>query len=103
MRVDPDGIEADEARVVLDAEGLIVAPGFIDQHAHVQLSIRNHPLAENFLRQGITTLVASLHSGDQPYPLAEHMASLKVTIYPQCQLFRGPHLGAQDGNGIRRS
>ena len=54
VRVDPDGIEADEARVVLDAEGLIVAPGFIDQHAHVQLSIRNHPLAENFLRQGIT-------------------------------------------------
>ena len=55
VRVDPDGIEADEARVVLDAEGLIVAPGFIDQHAHVQLSIRNHPLAENFLRQGITS------------------------------------------------
>ena len=54
VRVDPDGIEADEARVVLDTEGLIVAPGFIDQHAHVQLSIRNHPLAENFLRQGIT-------------------------------------------------
>ena len=54
VRVDPDGIEADEARVVLDAEGLIVAPGFIDQHAHVQLSIRNHPLAKNFLRQGIT-------------------------------------------------
>ena len=87
VRVDPDGIEADEARVVLDAEGLIVAPGFIDQHAHVQLSIRNHPLAENFLRQGITTLVASLHSGDQPYPLAEHMASLKVT--PNVGFFAG--------------
>jgi len=30
VRLDPDGIEADGARVVLDAEGLIVAPGFID-------------------------------------------------------------------------
>ena len=61
-----NGISGDNAALVLDADGLIVAPGFIDQHAHVQLSIREHPIAENFLRQGITTLVASLHSGDHP-------------------------------------
>ena len=53
---------------MLDAEGLVVAPGFIDQHAHVQTSLHEHPLAENFLRQGITTIVASLHSGEPALP-----------------------------------
>ena len=87
---------ADEAREVLDAEGLIVTPGFIDNHAHIQSSIRERPLAENFLRQGITTILASLHSGDQPWPLDQFMASLEGG--PQCGVLRRPHLGAETGS-----
>ena len=86
-RIAPDGINADEAREVLDAEGLIVTPGFIDNHAHIQSSIRERPLAENFLRQGITTMLASLHSGDQPWPLDQFMASLEVA--PNVGFFAG--------------
>ena len=86
-RIARDGIAADEAREVLDAEGLIVTPGFIDNHAHIQSSIRERPLAENFLRQGITTILASLHSGDQPWPLDRHMASLEVA--PNVGFFAG--------------
>ncbi len=86
-RIARDGIAAAEAREVLDAEGLIVAPGFIDNHAHIQSSIRERPLAENFLRQGITTILASLHSGDQPWPLDQHMASLEVA--PNVGFFAG--------------
>ena len=86
-RIAPDGINADEAREVLDAEGLIVTPGFIDNHAHIQSSIRERPLAENFLRQGITTILASLHSGDQPWPLDQFMASLDVA--PNVGFFAG--------------
>ncbi len=86
-RIARDGIAAGEAREVLDAEGLIVSPGFIDNHAHIQSSIRERPLAENFLRQGITTILASLHSGDQPWPLDQFMASLEVA--PNVGFFAG--------------
>jgi N-acyl-D-amino-acid deacylase len=81
------GIPPGQARQVLAADGLIVAPGFIDHHAHIQTTIHQHPLAENFTRQGITTILASLHSGEQPYPLREYMAALKVA--PNVGFFAG--------------
>jgi N-acyl-D-amino-acid deacylase len=87
VRIDREGIPAERAAEVLDAEGLVVAPGFIDSHAHVQTTIHKHPLAENFLRQGITTILASLHSGDQPYPLRDYMARLEVA--PNVGFFAG--------------
>jgi len=88
VRVDrAGGIDPGRATTVLDAEGLLVTPGFIDHHAHVQTTIHERPLAENFLRQGITTIVASLHGGDQPWPLAEYMASLEVA--PNVGFFAG--------------
>jgi N-acyl-D-aspartate/D-glutamate deacylase len=87
VRVSREPIDADRASTVVDADGLIVAPGFIDQHAHIQTTIHLHPLAENFLRQGITTILASLHSGDQPYPLEEYMDSLRVA--PNVGFFAG--------------
>ena len=87
VRVDREGISADEARVVLEADGMVVAPGFVDNHAHIQTTIHLRPLAENFLRQGITTIVASLHSGDQPWPLDDYIASLEVA--PNVGFFAG--------------
>jgi N-acyl-D-aspartate/D-glutamate deacylase len=86
-RVDPNGIAASLAKEVLEAKGLVVAPGFIDMHAHIQTTIHEYPLAENFTRQGITTLMASLHSGDQPWPLEDYMASLDVA--PNVGFFAG--------------
>ena len=74
-------------RYVLDAEGLVVAPGFIDNHAHISTDIHEYPLAENFLRQGITSIVASLHSGDQPYPLKQYADSLDIA--PNVAFFTG--------------
>ncbi|QUW04722.1 D-aminoacylase [Chloracidobacterium validum] len=44
------------ARVVVDAKDRILAPGFIDVHAHVE-DIFSYPDAENFIRMGVTTLV----------------------------------------------
>lgn len=66
-----------QAHRVIDARGLIIAPGFIDPHAHIT-AIDSHPVAENFLRQGITTIVNSLHSLDQPYPLGPFLDGLRV-------------------------
>ena len=82
-----NNIEPNSARQVVEANGLIVAPGFIDHHAHIQTTIHQHPLAENFTRQGITTILASLHSGDQPWPLDKYMSELKVA--PNIGFFAG--------------
>jgi N-acyl-D-amino-acid deacylase len=47
------------AKLVIDARNLIVAPGFIDVHTHVEPNIPSAGAfhADNFLRQGVTTLI----------------------------------------------
>ncbi len=45
-----------KAKETVDAQGMIVAPGFIDVHSHAE-NIDELPLAENFLRMGVTTVV----------------------------------------------
>ena len=50
---DLSGVDAD---TVLDVEGKIVAPGFIDVHTHAE-NIVERPAAENFVRMGVTTLI----------------------------------------------
>jgi N-acyl-D-amino-acid deacylase len=42
---------------VIDASGLVVAPGFIDVHTHAD-DLAGKPRAENYLRMGVTTVVA---------------------------------------------
>ena len=44
-------------RIEINAAGLIVAPGFIDVHTHAD-EVATRPLAENFVRMGVTTVVA---------------------------------------------
>src|SRR5262249_11448204 len=46
--------EADAARVI-DAAGLVVAPGFIDPHTHAEGALLTDPGHPMGLRQGITT------------------------------------------------
>ncbi len=47
-------IEAKSLRTI-DAEGLVVTPGFIDIHSHTDIGLLVNPLAESKIRQGITT------------------------------------------------
>jgi N-acyl-D-amino-acid deacylase len=48
---------AEESKRVVDAKGLVVAPGFIDMHSHSDLSPLINPRTESKVRQGITTEV----------------------------------------------
>jgi N-acyl-D-amino-acid deacylase len=47
---------------VLDATGLIVAPGFIDIHSHSDFFYEQCPSAESKIRQGVTTEVVGMCS-----------------------------------------
>ena len=41
----------------IDATGLIVAPGFIDVHTHIENDEVKNPLATNFIMDGVTTVI----------------------------------------------
>lgn len=61
------GIEQDAERII-QAQGLHVAPGFIDPHTHSDLTLLANPRAESKIRQGITTEVLG-NCGISPAPL----------------------------------
>ncbi len=45
------------ARRILDAQGLIIAPGFIDVHTHIEDDEVKNPFATNFIADGVTTVI----------------------------------------------
>jgi len=59
-----------QAPKVINAEGLYVTPGFIDIHTHADRGIVETPTANNYLLQGVTTVVGGNCGGHQ-YPLSE--------------------------------
>lgn len=61
---------------VLQVDGLCIAPGFVDVHAHVDADIVREPLCANFLRMGVTTLITG-NCGGSVKDLAPHLARLE--------------------------
>ena len=59
-----------QARKILDAEGCIVAPGFIDSHAHSDTTFLLDGSSASKLYQGITTEVSG-QCGGSPFPALE--------------------------------
>jgi len=51
----------------IDANGLIVSPGFVDIHSHGESGLENHPRAENLVKQGVTLFVGG-QCGSSPAP-----------------------------------
>jgi N-acyl-D-amino-acid deacylase len=75
-RVAHEGIAAGGGDVEIDATGLVVAPGFIDLHGHLDPLLRL-PHAESHVRQGVTTALGG-PDGTAPLPLAPYLDSAEV-------------------------
>ena len=64
------GEQAGDARELVDAGGLALAPGFIDIHAHTDAWLLINPHAESKALQGVTTEVGG-NCGLSPGPITE--------------------------------
>ena len=71
--VSRERIPASRARRVIDATGKVVAPGFVDLHAHLD-PLAELPGMESAVRQGVTTAVGG-PDGGSPWPLASYLAA----------------------------
>ena len=65
------------AKLVIDAAGLAVAPGFIDLHAHLD-PILELPGCESHIRQGVTTALGGPDGGG-PWPFDSYLDTLQKT------------------------
>ncbi|MDA1013926.1 MAG: D-aminoacylase [Planctomycetota bacterium] len=76
-------------RRVIDARNRIVCPGFIDLHSHADRGLLRHPAAENYIRQGVTTLVCG-NCGSSPTDFQAYFASIrKIGIAPNLVMLVG--------------
>ncbi len=83
-----------EAKSIIDAQGMVVAPGFIDLHAHLE-PIFELSDCESHIRQGVTTSLGG-PDGRGPIPFGVFVDSLK-------QLGVGMNVGFLVGhNSVRR-
>jgi N-acyl-D-amino-acid deacylase len=64
-------------KMVIEADGLVAAPGFIDIHSHTDLTIFEHPLAESKILQGVTTEVIG-NCGIGAFPVIQERKSVLI-------------------------
>ncbi|MEQ8819252.1 MAG: D-aminoacylase [Sumerlaeia bacterium] len=69
----PDSATADT--VVHAGKTLVLAPGFIDVHTHIDSDVYDRPLAENFTRNGVTTAVTG-NCGYSEKDMAEYFDNM---------------------------
>lgn len=70
-------VEPGAADHVIDAAGLVVAPGFIDIHNHSTSSLATSRSAASQVSQGITTLIVG-QDGGSPLPVAPYLEARRA-------------------------
>src|SRR6185436_13740001 len=74
VRVSTTPIRGTDIKRVIDATGLIVAPGFIDLHAHLD-PLLAMPDAQSAVRQGVTLALGGPDGGG-PYPFGAYLTEV---------------------------
>jgi N-acyl-D-amino-acid deacylase len=64
------------AERTIDAAGRVAAPGFIDVHTHIEGVVEKVPRADNFLRDGVTSVVTG-NCGGSKVKVAEWFTALE--------------------------
>ena len=73
----------------IDATGLVIAPGFIDMHTHSERKSLDFPTVENYLQQGVTTMVGG-NCGSSPWPMSTFISDTEAKgIGPNLALLVG--------------
>ena len=86
---------AGTARRTIALDGQVLAPGFIDIHTHARRGIFDVPTADNYVRQGVTTVMEG-PDGSSPLPIATFLADLD-------RLPKSLNIGTFIGQGSVRS
>jgi N-acyl-D-amino-acid deacylase len=74
---------------VIDAKGMVVAPGFIDIHNHSERGFASDPSAKSQTLQGITTIAVG-PDGSSPWPIGEYLGRYeKQRLAPNIIAFVG--------------
>lgn len=73
---------------IIDARGLVLAPGFIDIHNHSESGLLREGTASNQVSQGITTILVG-PDGGSPWPIADYLAKLDGKIAVNVGAFIG--------------
>ena len=93
-------LSASKSVHIINAESLIVSPGFIDSHTHAIRGIFDVPTAESSLLQGVTTLTDG-NDGTSPFPIKEHYQKIENTrISPNWAVFVGQGTIRQEVMGL---
>ena len=77
------------ATKIVDARGKVLAPGFIDIHVHARETLFKVPTADNYVRQGVTTLIEG-PDGASPLPIGSFLERVAAAhVVPNFGLFVG--------------
>ncbi len=69
-------LSRDKADSILDATGLVVAPGFIDVHTHIEGDEKVTPTAGSFIYDGVTTVITG-NCGASDVDVQRYLATVK--------------------------
>lgn len=68
---------ASAAKRVIDVKGSVVSPGFVDLHTHASRGLFEVPTADNYVRQGVTTILEG-PDGTSAVPLKPFLDKLEA-------------------------
>jgi N-acyl-D-amino-acid deacylase len=58
-------LDSTQAKRTIDATGMVVSPGFIDVHTHVEGGIIRVPTADNYILDGVTSIITGNCGGSE--------------------------------------